>query len=103
MKINIFLNLFFLTSKTLMFLSYQKALQNLFFELSTEMNIIRNRLCEIKKKLYNFPNLTNEIVVTDARTKISPDYNNRIIQLWNDEGENQGIIVKTHTAGLNNS
>jgi hypothetical protein len=85
-----------------MSLSYQKASQNPFFGFSTEMNIIKNRLCEIKKKLESFLNLTNEVVVIEVRINISSYYNNIIIQIWNDKGENQGIIVKTHTAGLYN-
>jgi hypothetical protein len=46
-------------------------------------------------------NITNNLVLVDAEKKVSSTYNNSVIQIWDDKGENQGIVVKSHTANLN--
>jgi GTP cyclohydrolase II len=79
-------------------LTYQHAPQNALFDIGTRINILSNKLCDLKKQV---DNLTNNLVVVDAKNKVSSAYNNGVIQLLDDKGENQGIVVKSHNANLN--
>jgi hypothetical protein len=111
-----------------MSLSYQHAPQNAVFELSIQVGIVRNKLCDLKKELDSsktadasaLNNLQAEIDSLDTQLKalkeeLSYTYSivetkndlvkssrHEVLQFYNDKTEQNGVAIKSRTNALGN-
>jgi hypothetical protein len=115
-----------------MSLSYQHAPHNAVFELSTQVGIVRNKLCDLKKELESSKTaeaaalktatdnlqaeidsidtqlkaLKNELALTysivETKDDLNPSKTREVLQFYNDKMENSGVAIRSCTNFLGN-